>query len=74
MGSLNVISPMVFYPGCPATFGGKLINKLYISYCSKVFLFPSNSLGELQCSAETLATLANVSEVCKPTNCSDFFL
>ena len=28
MGSLNVISPMAFYPGCPATFGGNLVNKL----------------------------------------------
>ena len=24
MGSLNTISPMGFYPGCPATFSGNL--------------------------------------------------
>ena len=29
-GSLNVISLMSFYPRCPVTFGGNLINKLLL--------------------------------------------
>ena len=30
MGSLKVIGPMAFYPGCPATFGGYPMNKLLL--------------------------------------------